>query len=136
MLHLKNPDAFFFKDPTVSALVTQAVTFCTSNPFPSHPGSLSAVCSEVRGDGVRALRAGSGTLSWTGEDADEPLQHRAALMKSPAAGRPSGYADHWLNWPNEMQCNHGEVNATGQRRLQGQKEAESFIFVFCLLVSS
>lgn len=59
-----------------------------------------AACAGVRGGLGEPV---SGTLSWAEEDTG------AALMKGPAAGGPSGYADQHSNWPDEMRRIQGEV---------------------------
>lgn len=88
-----------------SILALLSESLCTSSPSPPNsvlrpppsplwlPVSGPSRWSEGAGVG---LRPGSGTLSWAGEDRAESQQHRAALMKGQAAGRPPGYADHGL----------------------------------------
>lgn len=80
----------------------------------SEPGS--------EGAGVR-LRPGSGTLSWAGEDRAEPHQHRAALMKGQAAGRPSGYADHGLIGLMRCSVSSARSGTTGRSRTKQGGEA-------------
>lgn len=82
---------------TLESLDISSASLLTSSPPP--PSSALALCQRFQpgsgGAGVK-LHSGSGTLSWAGEDGAEPRQHRAALMKGQAAGRPSGYADRGL----------------------------------------
>lgn len=93
------------------------------------------------GAGVR-LRPGSGTLSWVGQDRAEPRQHRAALMKGQAAGRPSGYADRGLIGLMRCSVASARSSTTGQRRtkqggkglLLGQRQEETFIMAWVWFV--
>ena len=118
-----------FKDPAVSASTFAPLTLYSSTTFLTPWLSVSGL-HRGEGEPVSGLRAGSGTLSWEGEDADELHQHRAALMKGPAAGRPSGYADHWFNWPNEMQRCHSEVGChRTEMPAGGSERGRKFFFL-------
>lgn len=102
-----------FKGMTLSPPVTSppALALCQR----PEPGS--------EGAGLR-FRPGSGTLSWAGEDRAEPNQHRPALMKGLAAGRPPGYADHGLI--GLMRCSSSSARSGTAGRSRTKQGGEAY----------